>query len=85
MAVKGNLEAIEGTLNGQEVITFALRPRQLIITNDSGANDLQFKFRSSAEYATLRPTETVNLENTMPTHLFLSTTGAADYRIWAFG
>ncbi len=78
-----NFEAKEGTINGSIELSFNLKPRKIIITNDSSTNELSFKFNSSESYGTLSPTETVALEVSSKT-LFLQGTNV-DYRIWGIG
>jgi hypothetical protein len=74
-----NLEVFEGNVNGEVTLTFDIRPRRLIITNDSGANNLKFNFKDSRDFATLKPTETITLD-VAQRHMILS--GNAAYRVW---
>lgn len=77
-----NLEPYEGTISGSLTITFDLKPRRITIINDSGSNELHFKFASTKTFATLKPTETVTLDIGQR-ELFLS--GNGEYRIWGLG
>ena len=78
----GNLDSFEGSVSGTKTITFNRRPRKVTITNDSSLNDLKFKFKDSADYATLKTTETVSMTITV-SQVLLS--GNASYRIWGIG
>ena len=77
-----NLEVFEGTLSGPVVHTLARRAQRVIITNDSTSANLQFKFRASADYATLKPTETISVWLSIR-EIHLNGTGA--YRAWSMG
>lgn len=77
-----NLDPFEGTCSGTATVTFTRRPRRVTITNDSSTQVLQFKFKSSAGFASLNPTETVSMEVTVQ-QVYLS--GNAPYRIWGIG
>ena len=56
---------------------------QIIITNDSSTDNLQYKFKSSLPYLTIKPKETVSL-NVVIDEIHLSSMGAT-YRVWIFG
>ena len=78
-----NFEAKEGTAIGAVELAFNLKPRKIIITNDSSTKDLSFKFNSTETFGTLSPTETVSLEVSSKT-VFLSGDTVA-YRVWGMG
>ena len=78
-----NLEVYEDNTSSLTDITFKLKPRKVIITNDSTTDNLQFRFNTAFGYATLHPTETITLEITSR-NLFLIGTNV-DYRIWGIG
>jgi len=80
-----NLDVFEGSASGSSTVTLNRRSRKLVITNDSASNDLQFKFVSSASYATLKPTETISMEFITRTILLNVVSGSAPYRIWSYG
>ena len=84
MSSYANFEAKEGTVNGSVDLTFNLKPRKVIITNDSGTTPLQFKFNSFEALGTLKPTETISLELASKT-IFLVSTANVEYRIWGIG
>lgn len=78
-----NLDAREGTINGAVTLTLNLRPRRIIITNDSASADLSFKFNATEEYATLKPTETITLDIA---HKEVRLSGMnVPYRVWGMG
>lgn len=83
MTSYANLDAREGTADGTETITFKWKPRKIVITNDSATKDLQFKFNTSEEFATLRATETITFDIAHKV-LILSGSGV-DYRVWGVG
>ena len=85
MSVWANQEVFEGTVNGTSTITLARRSRRLVITNDSGLRDLQFKFNDAETYATLKPTETISMEFSTVKVLLATSGGSAAYRIWVHG
>lgn len=82
--VYANLEAFEDTLNGSLTITLARKSRNVKITNDSATVTLKFKFKSTESFASVLPTESVDLEMWIQ-DIFLQTSSSAPYRIWAFG
>jgi hypothetical protein len=84
MVLCANLEPYEDTLNGEVTITFTLRAKKLIITNDSASNNLQYKFKNSEDFATLAPTETESFTDISLTQLTLLGTNVP-YRIRAIG
>ncbi len=57
-----NFQVSEGALNGDLTVTFPMKFKRIIITNDSGSNSMTFKFNTSETSATLKPTETISLE-----------------------
>lgn len=78
-----NLEVFEDSTDNKASIVFSLKPRKIIITNDSSTTPLGFKFGINKEYATLQPTETITLEISSKT-IFLTDSGVS-YRIWGMG
>ncbi len=78
-----NFEAKEGTVVATVDLVFNLKPRKIIITNDSATKELSFKFNSTEAFGTLSPTETVALEVSSKT-LFLQGNSVA-YRVWGMG
>ena len=56
-----NLDAREGTVNGEETITFNWKPRKIVIINGDATKDLSFKFNTSESFATLKAEETITL------------------------
>ena len=64
--------------------TFTLPAKEVIITNDSATNNIQFKFKASETGATLKPTETVTLKNVNLRRIILTDSGSP-YRIWVIG
>lgn len=76
----GNLEVYEGTVTSETTVTFNLKPRKIILTNDSASNALTFKFNSSETAATLKPTETITLN--MSSRDIILNSASAPYRLW---
>lgn len=81
--VLANFEALEGTVSGEMTLTFNLRSRKLVITNDHATNDLQFKFNASREYATLKGTESLSLY--FWARKIIINGDNVPYRVWVFG
>lgn len=77
-----NMDSFEGTCSGTATITFNRRPRRVTITNDSNTQELKFRYSTTHDWATLKPTETVSMEITV-SYVYLS--GNAAYRIWGIG
>lgn len=77
-----NLRSFEGSVNGEKTIEFDLRPRTLMITNDSVSQDLKFKFHESENLITLKPSETITIPN-VGNDLILQGSNVT-YRIWGF-
>lgn len=84
MGLSANLEAHEGQLNGSLKITFDRKPSQLIIQNDSGTVDLKFRYKESANFATLLPTEQLTTNQMSTRQLYLQSTSSCKYRVWAY-
>ena len=81
-----NFNVSEGTTSAPVTITFDWKARRIVITNDSATRDLEFKFQSGQDLATLKPTETVSLYLHSQTVLLDSPSGnAVEYRVWAWG
>lgn len=74
----------EGTLQGEKTITFPWKPREVQIINDSGSQNLQYKFNPSEDFRTLKPYETSTLYNVSLRTIIISGTGVP-YRIWGMG
>ena len=83
MSSYANLDAREGIVTSETTITFNFKPRRIVITNDSGNQELTFKFNSSETEATLKPTETITMEVASRTIILNSI--SANYRVWAIG
>ena len=77
-----NFKAFEGSLSTAVTLTFDWRPRSLTIVNDGNA-DLQFKFNSGEDYATLKAGETV-APDIITRSVYLNSTGTS-YRVWGIG
>lgn len=58
-----NSYSVESTLDGEKLITFPWKPKEIQITNDSGTKELKYKFNESENYRTLKPYETSILCN----------------------
>jgi len=82
--VYANFEAIEQSLTGSITHTFKSKSRQIILSNDSDTNDLEFKFGTLESYGTLKPTETVTL-SLREIRILLRASSAVDYRLWVYG
>jgi len=81
-----NSHSVEGTLAATTAtITFPWPVREVQITNDSTAADLQFKLNSSETYRTLKPYETATLEGVRVPELYISSSASVPYRIWGLG
>tara|TARA_R110000772_G_scaffold73289_1_gene160290 strand:+ start:633 stop:938 length:306 start_codon:yes stop_codon:yes gene_type:complete len=79
-----DMEPIESSVNGTATVTFSRESRNIILTNDSATLNLQYKFDDAADFATLKPTETVTMDFASSQILF-STGGAVSYRLWVYG
>ena len=77
-----NFKAFEGTCNTVTTLTFDWRPRSLTISND-GSTDLQFKFNSGEDYATLKAGETV-APDIITRSVYINSSGT-NYRVWGIG
>lgn len=78
-----NLRSSEGTVVGEEIITFNMRVGSFTILNDSATKDLQFKFNAGEDYARLLPTETISFE--IRTRTIYLNGNSVDYRIIGVG
>ena len=78
-----NASPHEGTVATTVTVTFNFRPREITITNDSASKALSFKFNSSEDYATLKPTETYSAPISSK-KVYLSGT-SVPYRVWGIG
>ena len=79
-----NKRSWEGTLTEEfrEVPDMPLR--KLIITNDSATIDIKFKFNPSENFSTLKPGETLQIEDMRITFICLQGLNAK-YRVWGLG
>jgi len=78
-----NLESLEGTVTTETTLTLTRKSRRIVITNDSGTNDLSYKFNSTETFGTLKPTETLSLDFTADKIIIDG--NVVPYRIWVFG
>ena len=86
MGVWANLEVSESTVSSTAIVTFARKSKAVEIINDSGTNDLQFKFGTSGTYTTLMPLESWSADVWVRTILLQSPSGkSVAYRIRALG
>jgi hypothetical protein len=75
----------ESTISGTETVTFDLKASKWLITNNSSSHNLQFKYNSTEEYATLLPGETVSDMIRSNTIYIKSPSGnSVSYRIWGY-
>ena len=84
MNAYANLEAIEAQLSGTVTHNLKRKSRQIILTNDSGIDNLQYKFSSSENYATLYPTESITL-GVWVRSVYLKSNTLIAYRLWVYG
>ena len=81
-----NFNSSEGNTSSTVTVTFDWKARHITITNDSATNDLEFKFQSGQDFATLHGTETISLYLHSQTVFLNSPSGAiVQYRVWAWG
>ena len=86
MGVWANQEVDEGTVTTTKTITFSRKSRALEIINDSGTHDLEYKFKSSETFATLKPLESLSMDFRARTILLNSpSTKSVAYRIRSLG
>lgn len=83
MGAYSNLDAHEGNTSSVSVISLARRSRHLQISNDSSTTDLKFRFKTSANWATLKPTETISM-HVWVDKVYLSGNNVP-YRVWNYG
>lgn len=82
----GNFSPSEGSVTSTVTVTFPWKARRIVITNDSASRDLQFKYQSGQDFATLKPTETVSSYIRSSTVLLSAPSSAAtQYRVWGYG
>jgi len=74
----------EETLSGVETIEFPWPAREMQLTNDSTAGELQFKLNASEGYRTLKSYETCTIANARIPSVIISGTNIP-YRLWALG
>ncbi len=84
MSVYTNLKAIEDSISGDITHTLEWKSRQIILTNDSGSNELKFKFNDAEEYATLKPTEAITMR-VWVRNIYLRSSSSVNYRLWVYG
>ena len=84
--IYSNVESYEGTATTSVSQTLSLYSRKLVVTNDSGSNNLSFypKGSASGTKITLKPTETITLDRFSTNVVTVSSTNA-EYRVWVFG
>ena len=70
-------------LFGERVILFPWPVKNLNIANDSDTEELEWKFKSSHEYSTLQPGESLNIDVDIK-QIVLRANGAI-YRLWGLG
>ena len=79
-----NLSVAEGTCNTAATVSFPWRARYIEIINDSGSDNLTFKFNTSESFSTLKPTEAV----VVPVHsntVYLASGDSVAYSVRSFG
>ena len=80
-----NLEVHEDTLDNTTLTIIFDRPsREIELTNQSTTADLQYKFKTGQDFATLDPTETVTMD-VWVRQIILTTTEVITYRLWIRG
>lgn len=85
MTTYANFDSYEGQIiNGDGTIELKRKSRKIIIINDSIDKNLNFKFNPQESYGTLRPNETLSIDDMFVTHIYMQGTGV-DYRVWVFG
>ena len=82
-SVLANFQAIEGTVTTETTLTFNLKSRKLVITNDDPTNDLSYKFNSSESFGTIKGTESLSLYFT--SKQIIINGSSVPYRIWVYG
>ena len=82
-----NFSPSEGTVNAAEVtVTFPWRAMKVLIINNSGTRELQFKFNASESFGTLKPYEEFSsYHHTNKVILDSPDNGDVEYRVWGFG
>jgi len=77
------LESFEGFINGVETIDFGFTSGKIVISNDHKGETLLYKANvGSANWCTLYPNESVNMEFATPA---IEISGqVVPYRIWVF-
>lgn len=86
MGVWTNLDVAESTVTTTATVTLARKCRAIEIINDSGTHNLQFKFKASQTYTTLKPLESWSSDFRARTVLLNSpSTKSVAYRIRALG
>ena len=81
--VLANFESLEGTVNAETTLTFKLKSRKIVITNDHATNDLSYKFNASETNGTLKSTESLSLYFT--SKQIIINGSSVPYRIWIYG
>lgn len=79
-----NKHSWEGELTSEFAEFPPIPLRKLIITNDSTATDIKFKFNPSESFSTLKAGETLQIEDVRITFICLQGQGAK-YRVWGLG
>ena len=78
-----NFEALEGTVNTETTLTFRLKSRKIVITNDDPTGDLSYKFNASETFGTIQGTESLSLYFT--SNQVIINGSSIPYRIWVYG
>jgi len=79
--LSANLEAFEGTINGELTLALKRRSNKVVITNDHATNNLLYKFYVAEKFGTLKGTESLSIYF-WTRQIIIS--GNGPYRIWAF-
>lgn len=83
--VYANSFEAEATVDGTVTVTFPWKSRRIIVTNDSGIDNLSVSPRAgSSVNHTLGPGESMTLDF-RSNALTLTSVEAVSYRVWAFG
>ena len=86
MGIWSNLEVSESTVTTTATVTLARKCFAIEIINDSGSHNLQFKFKASETYSTLKPLESWSADHRARTILLKSPSSVSvSYRIRALG
>ncbi len=81
--VHANFEPLEGTVDGEDALTFVRKSRKIVITNDHATKDLKYKFNASEDFGTLKGTESLSLY--FWAKQIIINGDNVPYRIWVYG